>query len=214
MNAARVWVKRQPHEHVPRIARREDQRVHLPAPPRHRVRQQAQVAEVDLALHPRLAIGDPDRRRGLPEPAPLHAEPVQRPVRHHDALPFQQDPDLHHRQARLHLPGDLRLAGLQLIPRPPVPARPHRPDRLSDLADQLIGQLARPAIAGQPGLCRRLHIPAGGLAVHPRLLSDPAQPRPRQPGPQHLTDLSHRNLPERHPPNPQADRLEGIRTGQ
>ena len=182
--------------------------------PRDRVRQQAQVAEVDLALHARLAVGDPDRRRGLPEPAPLHAEPVQRPVGHHDALPFQQDPDLDDRQARFHLPGDLSLAGLQLIPRPPVPARAHRPDRLSDLADQLISQLPRPAIAGQPRLRRRLHIPAGGLAVHPGLLSHPAQPGTRQPGPQHLTDLSHGNLPERHPPNPQVDRLEGIRSGQ
>ena len=188
--------------------------MHLPPPPGHRVGQQAQVAEVDLALRPRLPVGDPDRRRGLPEPAPLHAEPVQRPVRHHDALPFQQDPDLDHRQPGFHLPGDLLLAGLQLIPRPPVPARPHRPDRLSDLPDQLISQLARPAVTGQPRLRRRRHIPAGGLAVHACLLSHPAQPGTRQPGPQHLTDLSHRNLPERHPPNPQADRLEGIRSGQ
>jgi hypothetical protein len=36
-------------------------------------------------------------------------------------------------------------------------------------------------------------------------------PAPGQPCPQHLTDLSHGNLPERHPQNPQADRLEGTR---
>jgi hypothetical protein len=36
----------QPHEHVPRVARGEDQRVHLAAPPGHRVGQQAQVPEV------------------------------------------------------------------------------------------------------------------------------------------------------------------------
>jgi len=34
------------------------------------------------------------------------------------------------------------------------------------------------------------------------LLSHPAQPRTRQPGAQHLTDLSHRNLPERQPEPP------------
>ena len=50
------------------------------------------------------------------------------------------------------MPGNLALAGLQLLPRPPVPGRAHRPDRLSDLPDQLIGQLPRPAVAGQPGL--------------------------------------------------------------
>jgi hypothetical protein len=188
--------------------------VHLPLPPRHRIRQQAQVPEVDLALSARFPVSDPHRRRGPPESAPLHAEPVQRPVRHRDALPFQQDSDLDHRQAGLHLPADQLLAGLQLIPRPPVPARAHRPDRLSDLPDQLISELACPAVADQPRLCRRLHIPAGGLAVHPRLLSHPPQPRPRKPGSQHLTDLSHGNLPERHPPNPQVDRLEGIRSGQ
>ena len=42
--------------------------------------------------------------------------------------------------------------------------------------DQLIGQLPRPAVTGQPGL-RRRHIPAGGLAVHARLLSHLVQPR-------------------------------------
>ena len=168
----------QPHEHVPRVARGEDQRVHLPPPPRHRVRQHAQVPEVDLALRARLAVGDPDRGRGLPEPAPLHAEPVQSPVRHHHPLPLQQHPDLHHRQAGLDLRLDLLPAGLQLVPRLPVPARPHRPDRLRDLPDQLIGELSHPAVARQPRLHRRLHIPAGRLAVHPRLRRHLPQARP------------------------------------
>jgi hypothetical protein len=64
----------QPHEHVPRIASGEDQRVYLALPPGHRVSQQAQIPEVELALGARLAIGDPHRRRSPPEPAPLHTE--------------------------------------------------------------------------------------------------------------------------------------------
>ena len=136
---------------------------------------------------------------------------MQRPVGNHDPLPLQQHPDLDHRQALLHLRPDLVAAGLQLLPRPPAPARAHRPDHLGDLADQLISQLAQPAVAGQTRLHRRGHIPAGCLAVHPRPLSHPAQASPGQPGPQHLTDLSHGNLPEYHPQNPQADRLEGTR---
>jgi hypothetical protein len=64
---------------MPRIARGEDQRLHLALPPGHRVSQQAQVAEVQLALGPRLAVGDPHRRCGPPEPAPLHAEPDDPP---------------------------------------------------------------------------------------------------------------------------------------
>jgi hypothetical protein len=85
--------ERQPHEHVPRIAGSEDQRMHLALPPGHRIGQQAQVAEVQLALRPRLAVGNPDRRgRGPTVTAAFRAEPVQRPVRHRDALPLQQDP--------------------------------------------------------------------------------------------------------------------------
>jgi hypothetical protein len=38
----------------------------------------------------------------------------------------------------------------------PVAAGPHRADRLGDLADQLIAQLTRPAVAGQPGRHGRL----------------------------------------------------------
>jgi len=55
----------------------------------------------------------------------------------------------------------------------------------------------------------------GGRSCGPR---PPAQPpcaaQNLTARPQHLTDLSHRNLPERHSPNPQADRLEGIRSAQ
>ena len=185
----------------------------LALPPGHRVAQQAQIAEVELAFRARFAIGDPHRGCRLAEPAPLHTEPVQRPVRHHDTLPLQQHPDLDDRQARLHACLDLAVAALQLLPPQAVAPRPRRPDRLRDLADQLITQLPRPAVTIQPGRHRGIHIPAGGLAVHPRLLSHPAQPRPGQPRPQHLTDLSHGNLPECHPPNPQVDRPEGIRTG-
>ena len=49
---------------------------------------------------------------------------------------------------------------------------------------------------------RRLDIPPRGLAVHACLLGYPAQPNARQPRAQHLTDLSHRNLPERQPEPP------------
>jgi hypothetical protein len=78
-----------------------------------------------------------------------------------------------------------------------------------DLADKLITQLGKAAVAGQPCLHRRLDIPAGGLAVHPGLSGHLPQTRARKPSPEHLTDLSHGNLPECHPQNPQVDRLEG-----
>ena len=50
----------------------------------------AQVAEVQLALRPRLAVRDPHRRRrGTAIPAAFRAEPVQPPVRHRDAHYWQ-----------------------------------------------------------------------------------------------------------------------------
>ena len=68
-------------------------------------------------------------RRGhlLPaRPAPLSGEPVQRPLRHHHALPAQQDPDLDHRHPRLDPRGDLLAAALQFRPSLAVPIRPDR----------------------------------------------------------------------------------------
>jgi hypothetical protein len=50
------------HEHVPGQHRGEDQRVQRPASTGLRVVHQAEPAEVDLALHPRLAVRDPQRR--------------------------------------------------------------------------------------------------------------------------------------------------------
>ncbi len=114
----------QPHEHVPRVAGGEDQRMHLPPPPRHRVGQHAQVTEVQLALHPGLTVGDPHRRRRLAESAPLHAKPVQRPVGHHHAAALQQDPDLDDGQVLLHPSLDVGVTGLQLLPRQAVAGRP------------------------------------------------------------------------------------------
>src|SRR5262249_56958488 len=125
------------------------------------------------------------RGRGLAEPAPLHAEPVQRPVRHHDPLPLQQHPDLHDRQPRLHPRLDLALAGLELLPPQAVAARPRRADHLRDLADQLIGQLPGPAIAVQPGRHRSVHIPAGALTLHPPPPRLPPPPPPPHPPPHH-----------------------------
>ncbi|MGH3123698.1 MAG: hypothetical protein ACRDND_22140 [Streptosporangiaceae bacterium] len=53
--------------------------------------------------------------------------PVQRPLRHHHALPGQQDADLHHRHPALDPLRDLLLAGLQPRPSRTVPVGTHRP---------------------------------------------------------------------------------------
>ena len=51
-------------------------------PTGHRVVHHAEDTEVDLALHPRLAVRDAERRGFTPEAALLRREPVQRPIRH------------------------------------------------------------------------------------------------------------------------------------
>ena len=162
----------QPHEHVPRITRGEDQRMHLALPPGDRVGQQAQITEVELALHPRLAVGDPHRgrrcarTRTAPRRTGAASGRAPRPRR------SSSTPILTTDRPCLHLLLDLLLAGPQLSPRLPMPARAHRADHLRDLADQLISQLAQPAITGQPRLHRRgLH--TGGRSCGP---PPPARP--------------------------------------
>ena len=61
--------ERQPHEAVPRVAGREDQRLHHPPPPRLRVDEEPHPAEVDLQLIARLPIGDAHRRPTTPAAA-------------------------------------------------------------------------------------------------------------------------------------------------
>jgi len=75
---------------------------------------------------------------------------------------------------------------------------PTEPVGSSDLADQLIRQLTRPAVTG----IRRLDIPAVGFVVQPRLPGHLPEPGTGQPRPEHLTYLCHAHLPERHPPEP------------
>ena len=181
--------ERQVHEHVPGKARGEHQRPQL-APPALTRRDQPQIPEIDLELTARRPVIDP-RGHLAARPAPLSREPVQRPLRHHYALPGQQDPDLHHRHLALDPRGDLLMAGLQLRPPLAVPVRPHRPDHRHDLPDQLIGELLLTSRAGQAGRHRGRHVTLACLAVNAGLRGHRPLALPREPGPQHLSDLDH-----------------------
>ncbi|WP_407719860.1 hypothetical protein [Rhodococcus opacus] len=64
--------------------------MHLAAPPGVRIGQIAEVAEVDLAFAARIAVDDADGGVPAAETAPLGGESVQRPIRHHTALPGQR----------------------------------------------------------------------------------------------------------------------------
>ena len=130
---------------------------------------------------------------------------MQRPVRHPDPLAGQQLLDLHDSQriqagvlVAFDPRGDLLLVAQQQLPGGAVPVRPRGPDRLDHRTDELIGDRLRPGVAGQASGLGSGDVTAGGLAVHPRPLSDLPHPVPLQPRPQHLTDLDHADLPEPH----------------
>ncbi len=182
--------ERQVHEQVPGKARGEHQRVELAAPALTG-RDQPQIPEIDLQLAARRPVIHRRGHLAAARPAPLGREPVQRPLRHHHALPGQQDPDLHHRHSGFDPRGDLFLAGLQLRPPRAVPVRAHRPDHRHDLPDQLIGELVLTPLPGQASRHRGRHIPPAGLAVHAGLRGHRPLALAREPGPQRLTDLNH-----------------------
>jgi hypothetical protein len=167
-------------------------------PPAVAVSDQAQPAEVDLQLDTRRRVVHPHRRRPPARPATFHREPGQRPVRHDDAQPGQQDADLHDREIFGHPRPDPLLLAQQHPPRLAVTVQPVRAHPLHHLADQLLAELPLAAVPDDAQLDR-------GGDITPRRLSvdaDPPSDRPFavtvQPAPQRLLDLDHRNLPERH----------------
>jgi hypothetical protein len=170
------------------------------AAPGGRVIQQAHLPEVSLHLGARLAVSH--RHRALAGSAAIaqHLQriAVQRPLRHHHALAGQQLPSPHHGQAVAEQLGQPPVMSRQQRPGLPTPAGPVRPDLLGHRAQQLIAELGLAPSPVQTAPGSRLHIPAGGLAVHLRQPCDRAEPFAPQPQAQHLFDLVHANLPERH----------------
>ena len=188
---------------MPGTDRGEDQRVGDPPPACARVINQTHLGEVELAFHTRLAVGDPHRGGATAtEPAPLGAEPVQRPIWHQHPPPREQISDLDHRQVLADPLADLLPLNLQRLPGMAVSASADRPHGRHHLANHLIRQLGEATLATHPSRLSGGHIAAGRFTVHSCLPGHRAQPPTTQPAPQHLTHLNHRNLPERHLPNP------------
>jgi hypothetical protein len=174
-----------------------------PPPACARVIDQTHLGEIDLALHPRLAVGHPHSGGGpATEPTPLSAKPVQRPIRHQHTASRKQISDLDHRQVLADPLGDLLPLGLQRVPSLAVAASTDRPHGRHHLADHLIRQLPQATLTTHPGRLGGGHITASSLAIHPRLPGHRAQPDTAQPPPQYLSHLNHRDLPESHLPNP------------
>ena len=79
-----------------------------------------------------------------------------------------------------------------------MPTGPVRGDPLGHPAQQPIAKLALTPGPVQAAGPRRLHIPPDRLTIHPRQPRYRTQPLTPQPQPQHLFDLVHPDLPERH----------------
>ena len=176
------------------------------APPGLWVRDQPHPGEVELTLHSRITVGDPHRALPPPEPAPLGREPVQCAIRHLHTQAGQFAVDVGQLQIVLDPVANLYLLRNQTVPRLTVPGLPRRAHRGDHRADQLIRQLTFTAAAQQAGNLRSLHITAGGLAIHPGPLRRRAQTVSRQPAAQHLSNLVHPHLPERHQQPPRHDK--------
>jgi hypothetical protein len=141
--------------------------VHRPALPPLGVVHHAEAAEVQLALHAGLAVGDTHGRLPAPEPAPLRGEPVQRAIRHHHPPAGKLAVDVGQLQLVVRDPvADLLLQRQQRLPRRAVALLPNRSHRGDHRTDQLVGQLLPLAVADQTSGDRRLHIAPRGLAIH------------------------------------------------
>ena len=170
---------------MPGIDGGEDQRVHLAAPPISSIGEHPQIAEIDLAFHPRITISDPHRGVLAAETATLTGESVQCPIRNHTPLPGQQRLDLGDRQRPLltiasHPRGDLLLEPQQLLPGGAVTIWPRGTHRAGDHPDQPVIEGADIAVAAQPGSLRCLHVAAHRFAVHAAMRGDRAVPRLRR----------------------------------
>jgi hypothetical protein len=201
----------QPHEAVPAVTGREDERVRDPVASAHRIGDQAHATEVDLQLVARLAVRHPHRRCPATAAA-THLEHIalHRPARDHHTPAAQQIMDLHCGEIRLHPLGDLIVVGGQQPPRLTAAVDPMGTHRLDHHADQHVGQLLLATVPNQPGRLTGGHVAADRLAVQPHQPLDRPDALASQPQPQNLSHLEHANLPERHRrlPNP-ADRYGG-----
>ena len=133
-----------------RVAGGEDQRPQHPPPAGHRVEQQTHPPEIDLTLDTGLTVGHPHRQPPLAEPATLHGEAMQRPIRHRHPPAGEQLGDLGEPQLPLDPAADQLLVRHQRLPGDAMTARTGRTHRRADHADQPVGELVDTAIAPTP----------------------------------------------------------------
>jgi hypothetical protein len=190
---------REPHEAVPAEHRGEDQRVHDAVTPGRRVEDQAHATEVDLQLVTRLAVVDPHRRTPATCPAAhLGHVALHRAARDLDPAASQQLVDLHCGEIVFDPRCDRIVVGLTQPPRLTVAVEAVRAHRLDHQTDEPVGELLVAALADQTETDSGIHVAADGLAVEADQPFRRSDALAGQPQPQHLSNLEHSDLPERH----------------
>jgi hypothetical protein len=191
--------ERQPHEHMPRQRRGEDQRMTHPATAGFRVIEQTKLREIDLQLTARFTIGDRDRR-ALRSTATKFVgnETMQRPFRHDHTITSKQCVDLHDLHISVEPTNNPLTFMLQRRPGVTMTITAVRTHQLNDLTKDQISQLLDATVDDDAALDRRVHIPADRLAINPAQPLKRADPFTPNPQPENLFHLEHRNLPECH----------------
>ena len=188
--------ERRPHELVAAEARREDESLaHPVAVP---VGDESEPAEVHLQLGSRRRVVDAHGHGPAPRTAPLDREARQGAMRDDDALALEEDPDLDDGEPVGHPRLDLFLLGEERPPRAAVAVGAVRPDRLDQPAHQLVGELPLTAGAVDAEPDRGGDVAPRRLAVDADRPGDGALALPAQPPSERLSNLDHRDLPERH----------------
>jgi hypothetical protein len=106
--------------------------------------------------------------------------------------------DLHRGEIVLDPRRDLVVVDLESSPRLAVTVEAMRSHRLDHHADEHVAQLIVAAIADQAEPDRSVHVAAHRLAVEPDQPFRRPDALAGQPQPQHLSNLEHSDLPERH----------------
>lgn len=145
--------------------------------------EEADTAGIDLQLDAGLAIDDRHGRRLLAEPELLYGKPVQRRVRHVDALTPQQLADLRQAHVLLELVGDQRSLAFTLPPRVAVLVRRRLLELGQYLAQSRVRQLLRAGTGDDAVRLADLEVAAHSLRIHAELRGDPLLGDPKGPLP-------------------------------
>ncbi len=157
-------------------------------------------ARVHLQLLARLAVDDGQRHLRTTEAQLARREAMQRRIRDRHALALKQAPNFRQPHAVTEVSRDEAALLLAAAPRLAVLVRHRRADaeRPQDRGEPLVGQRRLARAGGHRARLGGPRVATHRLRIEPEPGGDPFLAHPGQPLPEHLLDLDHRHLAERH----------------